>query len=63
MAALISAAFVAFVFPWKFPWYLLPAVAFLSVGPFGRVNRVLLATVTASSMFLMTYWALIVERL
>jgi hypothetical protein len=25
---------------WKFPWYLLPAVAFLSVGPFGRVNRV-----------------------
>jgi hypothetical protein len=62
MAALISMAFVAFVFPWTFPWYLLPGVAFLAVGPFGRRNGALLVTVTGFSIFLMSHWALMMKR-
>jgi hypothetical protein len=63
MAALACLAFVLFVFPWWLPWYLIPTLTLLAVGPFGRLNRALLSSTTLLAMFLMTmYWAVLVPR-
>jgi alpha-1,6-mannosyltransferase len=62
MAAVVSLGFVTFMFPWVFPWYLLPAAALLAVGPPTRLNASLLIIVTAASMFLMAFWAVLVPR-
>jgi hypothetical protein len=59
MAALVSAGFVLFVFPWIFPWYLLPAVTLTAVGPLSRTNGCLLVGVTACSVYLMQLWAVL----
>ncbi|HMF39665.1 MAG TPA: polyprenol phosphomannose-dependent alpha 1,6 mannosyltransferase MptB [Polyangia bacterium] len=62
MAAVVSLAFVTFIFPWIFPWYLLPAAGLLAVGPIRRLNGSLLVITTAASMFLMAFWAVLVPR-
>jgi alpha-1,6-mannosyltransferase len=58
-AALVSMAFVTFVFPWVFPWYILPTVALATVGPRTRLNVGLLMIAGAASMFLMACWAVL----
>jgi alpha-1,6-mannosyltransferase len=60
MAAAVSLAFVIFVFPWLFPWYLIPALALLAVGPPTRTNRALLAATLALALLLMLRWAMLV---
>ena len=62
MGATVSLAFVAFIFPWVFPWYLLPAAALLAPGPVTRTNGSLVVIVTAASMFLMAFWAVLVPH-
>jgi hypothetical protein len=62
MSAMVCLAFVTFMFPWVFPWYLLPAAALLAIGPLTRLNGSLGIIVTAASMFLMAFWAVIVPR-
>lgn len=42
MAVLVIYGFLFFVFPYKFPWYFLPAIALLAPGPRTGTNRVLL---------------------
>jgi hypothetical protein len=58
-AAIVSLGFVTFVFPWVFPWYMLPTVALLAVGPRTRLNVSLLMIAGAASMFLMACWAVL----
>jgi hypothetical protein len=60
MAAAVSLAFVTFMFPWVFPWYLLPAAALLAVGPLSRLNGGLTVVVTGASMFVMAFWAILI---
>jgi hypothetical protein len=63
MAAAVSLAFVTFMFPWVFPWYLLPAAALLAVGPLSsRLNGGLTVVVTGASMFVMAFWAILIRR-
>jgi hypothetical protein len=62
MAAAVSLAFVTFMFPWVFPWYLLPAAALLAVGPRSRLNGGLTIVVTGASMFVMAFWAILIPR-
>jgi hypothetical protein len=62
MSAIVSLGFVTFLFPWVFPWYLLPAAALLAIGPVTRLNGSLGIIVSAASMFLMAFWAVIVPR-
>ena len=47
LSAVVSLAFVTFLFPWLFPWYLMPAGALLAVGPLSRLNVCLLVSLTA----------------
>jgi hypothetical protein len=60
MAAMVCLGFATFIFPWVFPWYVLPAAALLAVGPVNRLNGSLTIIVTAASMFLMAFWAVMV---
>jgi hypothetical protein len=62
MAAVASLGFVTFVFPWVFPWYMLPTVALLAVGPPTRLNTGLLIVAGAASMLLMAFWAVLQPR-
>ena len=62
MSAMVCLAFVTFMFPWVFPWYLLPAAALLAIGLLTRLNGSLGIIVTAASMFLMAFWAVFVPR-
>jgi len=62
MAAVVSLAFVTFVFPWVFPWYMLPTVALLAVGPRTRLNTGLMIVAGAASMMLMAFWAVLQPR-
>jgi hypothetical protein len=57
MSALVSMTFVVAVFAWVFPWYLLPALAFLSVGPRTGLNRAALALLLTASATLSLGWA------
>jgi hypothetical protein len=60
MAAVVSLAFVILVFPWLFPWYLVPALALLAVGPPTLTNRALLAATTLVAAILMLRWAMLI---
>jgi hypothetical protein len=62
MSAAVSLAFVIFVFPWLFPWYLVPALTMLAVGPPTRTNRALLVSTTLLAAILMVRWAVLVPR-
>jgi hypothetical protein len=57
MSAVVSLAFVLAVFAWVFPWYLLPALAFLAVGPRPGSNRALLALLLTGLVTLGVGWA------
>jgi hypothetical protein len=57
MSAVVSLAFVLAVFGWVFPWYLLPALAFLAVGPRQGLNRALLALLVTGMVTLGAGWA------
>jgi hypothetical protein len=61
MAAAVNLAFAVFVFNWLFPWYVLPALPLLAVGPLSKTNGVLLLATSVCSVFLMKYWALLVQ--
>ena len=61
MAAAVNLAFAVFVFNWIFPWYVLPALPLLAVGPLSRTNGVLLLATSVCSVFLMKYWTLLVQ--
>lgn len=61
-AALVCLGFVLFVFSWWFPWYLIPALVLLSVGPFVRVNAVLVMFTTTLSLALMGNLAILLPR-
>ena len=56
-AALVSVTFVVAVFAWVFPWYLLPALVFLAVGPRTRFNRASLVLLLAGVVTLSMGWA------
>ena len=59
MAALVCVGFVGFVFQWMLPWYLLPPLTLLAVGPFTKTNVILFGLATAFAMLLMAYWAVL----
>jgi len=59
MAAMVCIGFVGFVFQWMLPWYLLPPLTLLAVGPFTKTNVILLGLATAYAMLLMAYWAVL----
>ena len=61
MAAAANLAFAVFVFNWIFPWYVLPALPLLAVGPLSRTNGALLLATSVCSVFLMKYWTLLVQ--
>jgi len=61
MAAAVNLAFAVFVFNWIFPWYVLPALPLLAVGPLSRTNAALLLATSVCSVFLMKYWTLLVH--
>ena len=62
MAAAVSLAFVTFLFPWLFPWYLIPAGALLAAGPRSRLNVCLLVSLTAISIVVVSLWARLISR-
>ena len=61
MAAAVNLAFAVFVFNWIFPWYVLPALPLLAVGPLSKTNGALLLATSVCSVFLMKYWTLLVQ--
>ena len=64
MAAVVCLAFVAFVFPFTLPWYLLPSIVLLAAGQAIRAptrpNLALSIITTALALLLMLGWAYIV---
>jgi len=64
MAAVVCLAFVAFVFPFTLPWYLLPSIVLLAAGQATsaptRPNLALSIITTALALLLMLGWAYIV---
>jgi hypothetical protein len=53
LAAIVSLAFVILVFPWLFPWYLIPALVLLAAAPPTRTNRAVLLAITLLAIVLM----------
>ena len=60
MAAIVILAFVILVFPWLYPWYLVPALVLLAVGPPSLVNRAYLVAATVLAVVLMLRWATLI---
>jgi hypothetical protein len=61
MAAIVSLAFVTFLFPWIYPWYLIPAGALLAAGAPSRLNVALLVIVTLTSIQFVARWAKLIS--
>jgi hypothetical protein len=59
MSAAVSLAFVALLFNWLFPWYLLPAVVLLSASRLSLVSGLGLVAVTTCSIYLMAHWSVL----
>jgi hypothetical protein len=59
MAGLTCLAFIVLVFGWVLPWYIIPAITLIAVGPFTRLNATLFVLTTAVSLFLMTAYAVV----
>jgi hypothetical protein len=61
MAAIVSLTFVTFLFPWVYPWYLIPAGALLAAGAPSRLNVALLVIATATSIQFVARWAQLIS--
>jgi hypothetical protein len=61
MAATVSLAFVTFLFPWIYPWYLIPAGALLAAGAQYRLNVALLVIVTGTAIQFVARWASLIS--
>jgi hypothetical protein len=62
MAALACFACVLFIVPWWMPWYLIPPLTLLAVGPFGRLNAWLFVTVMVFLLLLSPIWTHLLPR-